>query len=81
MKHPYVGAYFKKGGRYVCTDRPSKGKLVTSRFNLMGAYRKFFDKEKDDDPAISGIALGLDTKKAKDRGRSSAFIREIRFYR
>ena len=55
--------------------------MVTSRFNLLDGYRRFFDKEKDDDPGISGLAIGLDTKKAKDKGRTSAFIREIRVYR
>ncbi len=81
INHPYVGAYFKKGGRYVCVDRPAGGQLATTRFNLLEAYQSYFDKEKDDDPAISGLALGLDTKKASDGGRSSAFISEIRFYR
>ena len=81
MNHPYVGSYFKKGGRYVCTDRPTEGEIVTSRFNLLEAYRAYFDKEQDDDPAVSGLALALDTKKADDGGRSSAFIREIRFFR
>lgn len=80
MNHPYVGSYFKKGGRYVCTDRPTEGEIVTSRFNLLEAYRAYFDKEQDDDPAVSGLALALDTKKADDGGRSSAFIREIRFF-
>ena len=79
--HPYVGSYFKKSGRYVCADRPAVGQLVTSRFDLLEAYRTYFDKERDDDPAISGIALALDTKKAGDGGKASAFIREIRFYR
>jgi hypothetical protein len=79
--HPYVGSYFKKGGRYVCGDRPADGQLVTTRFDLLAAYRTYFDKERDDDPAISGLALALDTKKAGDGGRSAAFIREIRFYR
>jgi hypothetical protein len=23
--HPYVGSYFKKGGRYVCADKPTEG--------------------------------------------------------
>ncbi len=78
--HPYVGSYFKKGGRYVCTDRPSEGKMVTSRFNLLEAYRTYFDKERDDDPGISGLALALYTKGTDDDGKSSAFIREIRFY-
>ena len=81
INHPYEGAYFKKSGRYVCVDRPAGGQLTTTRFDLLEAYRSYFDKERDDDPAISGLALGLDTKKAGNGGRSSAFIREIRFYR
>ena len=80
VDHPYVGSYFKKSGRYVCTARPKPGEVVTTRFNLLQAYRSFFDKEGDDDPAVSGIALALDTKKAGDGGRASAFIREIRFF-
>ena len=79
INHPYVGAYFNKGGRYVCTNRPTEGEIVTSRFNLLEAYRAYFDKEQDDDPAVSGLALALDTKKADEGGRASAFIREIRF--
>ena len=81
VNHPYKGTYFKKGGRYVCADRPSTGEMVTTRFNLLEAYRSYFDKERDDDPAISGIALALDTKKAGGGGKSSAFIREIRIFR
>jgi len=79
MNHPYVGSYFKKSGRYICTDRPTEGEIVTSRFKLLEAYRAYFDKEQDDDPAVSGLALALDTKKADEGGRASAFIREIRF--
>lgn len=81
INHPYVGSYFKKGGRYVCAKQPTIGDMVTTRFNLIDAYRLYFDKENDDDPAISGIALSVDTKKAADKGRSSAFIDEIRFYK
>ena len=62
LNHPYVGTYFKKGGRYVCTGRPAVGELVTSRFDLLTAYRSYFDKEGDDDPAVSGIALTIDTQ-------------------
>lgn len=80
-KHPFVGAHFKKGGRYVCADTAPEGKVVTSRFDLLTAYRAYFDKEGDDDPAVSGIALEVDTEKAKGGGKSSAFISEIRFYR
>ena len=81
VNQPYVGSYFKKGGRYVCVGRPAVGEAITTRFNLLDAYRTYFDKERDDDPGISGIALVVDTKKAGDNGKSSAFIREIRFYR
>ncbi len=81
VNHPYVGAHFKKSGRYVCADSPAEGELVTTRFNLLEAYRSYFDKEGDDDPAVSGIALALDTKKADGGGKASAFVREIRFYR
>lgn len=80
VKHPYQGRYFKQNGRYVCGDQPAIGEMVTTRFNLLEAYRSYFDKEGDDDPAISGIALALDTKKAGNGGKSSAFIKEIRFY-
>ncbi|UCH52221.1 MAG: DUF3047 domain-containing protein [Pseudomonadota bacterium] len=80
VNHPYVGSYFKKSGRYVCLNRPAPGQTVTTRFNLREAYRAYFDEEGDDDPAVSGIALGLDTKKAGSGGRTSAFIREIRFF-
>jgi hypothetical protein len=80
-RHPYVGSYFKKSGRYVCTDRSAVGELVTSRFNVLKAYRTYFDKERDDDLAISGLALALDTKKADKGGQALAFIRKIRFYR
>lgn len=81
INHPYVGSYFEKSGRYVCGDRPAEEQLVTTRFDLLEAYRVYFDKERDDDPAVSGIALALDTKKAGEGGKASAFIREIRFYR
>ena len=80
MNHPYLGTYFKKSGRFVCSDRPADGETVTSRFDLLEGYRTFFDKERDDDPGISGLAIALDTRKAGNRGKSSAFIKEIRIY-
>ncbi len=79
--HPYQGRFFRAGGRYVCLDKPKPGETITSRFDLLDGYRTFFDRERDDDPGISGLAIALDTKKATDKGRSSAFIREIRVYR
>ncbi len=81
LNHPYIGTYFKKGGRYVCTGKPTAGETVTSRFNLLEAYRTYFDVERDDDPAVSAVALSLDTQKAEGGGKAAASIREIRFYR
>ncbi len=80
LSHAYQGRFFKKQGRFVCIDRPAPGESVTSRFNLLEGYRTFFDKERDDDPGISGLAIALDTKKSSNRGKSSAFIKEIRIY-
>ena len=81
LEHPYVGSYFKKGGRYVCTGKPAEGETVTSRFELLAAYRAYFETERNDAPAVSGLALALDTKKADGGGKASASIREIRFFR
>ena len=81
VNHPYQGSYFRKSGRYVCGYRPAEGEMVTTRFDLLEAYRTYFDKERDDDPGISGLGIALDTKKADGGGKSSAFIKEIRIYR
>ncbi len=74
---PYVGRYFQKGGRYVCLDRPEPGEVVTSRFDLLAAYRTYFDKEGDDDPVISGLAVSADTGKSGDGGQSEGFVRRV----
>lgn len=80
VNYPYLGTYFKKSGRYVCGDSSEANEIVTTRFELLEAYRTYFDKERDDDPGISGLAIAVDTKKAQGGGKASAFIREIRFY-
>lgn len=79
VNHPYVGRYFKKSGRYVCLGRPEPGRQIISKFDLLSAYRAYFDKESDDDPAISGIAIAVDTTKSGDGGKSLAFIARIQF--
>jgi hypothetical protein len=38
--------------------------MVTTRFNLLEGYRAYFDKEGDDEPTVSGLAVGVDTKKS-----------------
>ena len=64
----------------MCTGKPTAGERVTSRFNLLEAYRTYFDTDRHDDPAVSAVALSLDTQKAEGGGKAAASIREIRFY-
>jgi hypothetical protein len=73
----YVGRYFKKSGRYVCLGNPKEGETVISEYNLVEAFKKAYNK--DEVPLISGLALSIDTTKAKNRGKASAFIKSIEF--
>jgi len=77
--YPYVGRYFKLGGRYVCVDRTTAGKAVTTEFAVAEAFQRFF--ERDEVLPISGIAIGVDTKSAKGDGSAKAFIKKIEFLR
>ena len=76
---PYVGRYFKLGGRYVCIDRTGVGEAVTSDYDLADAFLRFF--ERDTLVAISGIAIGIDTKSAKGDGSAKGYIRRLEFLR
>lgn len=73
----YVGSYFKKSGRYVCVGNPKEGETVKSEYNLAEAFKRKYDK--DEIPLISGVALTIDTTKAKNQGKASAFIKSIEF--
>lgn len=73
----YVGSYFKKSGRYVCLGNPKEGDTVISEYNLVEAFKRKY--KKDEVPLISGIALTMDTTKAKNQGKARAFIKSIEF--
>ena len=77
--YPYIGRYFKLGGRYVCVDRTTPGKDVVTDFALGDAFLKYF--ERDELLPLSGIAIGVDTKSAKWDGSAKAFIKRIEFLR
>lgn len=79
-QRPFVGRYFQKGGRYICLDRPEPGQEVTSRFDLWTAYRNYFDPQLDHNPAVTGIAISIDTS-AIVGGQAKAFIRRIKLFR
>ena len=73
----YVGEYFKKSGRYVCLGNPEEGVTVISEYDLVEGFKSKY--EKDEVPLISGIALSIDTTKAKNQGKARAFIKSIEF--
>jgi hypothetical protein len=77
INFPYVGRYFREGGRFVCLGKPPAGTTVVSEFDLDSAYRSYFKKSVT--PEISGIAFGIDTSKSGDGGRAAAFIKAIQF--
>lgn len=77
VNFPYVGRYFREGGRFVCLGKPQAGQSVVSQFDLDEAYRSYFKKSHT--PGISGIGFGIDTSKAGDGGRAGAFIKSIQF--
>jgi hypothetical protein len=71
----YAGSYLKKSGRYVCLANPKEGETVISEYNLVEAFKRKY--EKDEVPLISGVALTMDTTKAKNQGKAKAFIKSI----
>jgi hypothetical protein len=77
VNFPYVGRYFREGGRFVCLGKPQPGASVVSEFDLDEAYRSYFKKSVT--PGITGIGFGVDTSKSGDGGRAAAFIKSIQF--
>ena len=73
----YKGRYFHKGGRFVCVGNPKPGEMVTTEFNLVSAFKAYF--EKDELPVITGISLSVDTTSSGDGGKAGAFINSIEF--
>lgn len=54
---------------------PKEGETVISEYNLVEAFKRKY--EKDEVPLISGVALTMDTTKAKNQGKAKAFIKSI----
>jgi hypothetical protein len=77
VNKPYKGKYCHKSGRFVCLGNPKPNEKVTSEFDLIETFRKYF--EKDEVPVISGISLGYDTTSSGDKGTAGAFINSIEF--
>jgi hypothetical protein len=74
---PYIGRYYHEGGRFVCLGHPQLNETVTSEFDLVTAFRTYY--EKSEVPLISGINFGVDTSDAGDGGKAAAFVKKIEF--
>jgi hypothetical protein len=77
LNTPYIGKHYQEGGRFVCLGHPAPQQTIISEFDLVTAFRTYFDKAEV--PPISGINLGVDTSEAGDGGRAAAYIRAIEF--
>jgi hypothetical protein len=72
----FTGHYFTQSGRYVCLDSPDRGATVVSSYDLRAGSRTMFGPAVSGD--VSGFAISADTT-SSGNGRSTAFIRKIRF--
>jgi hypothetical protein len=61
----------------VCVGNPKPHETVISQFDLIAAFRTYFEKEEV--PMVSGIALGVDTFRSGDGGKAAAYIYRIEF--
>ena len=77
LNTPYIGKYYQESGRFVCLAHAEPGQTIISEFDLVTAFRSYFDKAAV--PPISGINLGVDTSEAGNGGRAAAYIRAIEF--
>jgi hypothetical protein len=74
----YKGRYYQQGGRFVCMGNPLPGETIISEFDLVYAFRRYF--QKDEIPCITGVALAMDTSSSADDGRAVAFINSLEFF-
>jgi len=73
----YKGKYYQDGGRFVCMGNPLPGETIVSEFDLVYAFKRYF--QKDEVPRITGVALAMDTTSSGDDGRAVAFVNRVEF--
>src|SRR5262245_28932836 len=76
---PYLGRYYREGGRFVCLAHAEPEQTIVTEFDLPTAFRAYFDKEEV--PPITAINLGVDTSDAGNGGRAAAYVKAIEFIR
>jgi len=71
---PYIGKYWRQGGRYICV-RSKKGEQTVTELNVDHLFKSLFNKTET--PPVSAFAIQMNTKDTK--GKASAFIKSIEF--
>lgn len=69
----YIGALYKKGGRYFSVAPPASAGLFTTDFEVRERFKEVFKKQNV--PMVSGVAFQMNTKDTK--GGAVASIRRI----
>ena len=75
LQKAYSAKFFKDSGRWICLGNPRPGITIRSELDLLGAYRRHFDKT--DTPIISAIAVSIDTQNSGNNGQAASFIKRI----
>lgn len=77
LETPYKGRYFKKGGRYICVDHDKPNQTAVTEVDLDAEFKSSFGL--DQAPAVSGLAIEVDTTHSKNDGKAAAFVKRIEF--
>ena len=75
LQKAYRAKFFKESGRWVCLGNPRPGITIRSEYDLLDAYQKYFGKANT--PAISAIAVSIDTSNSGNNGKAASFIKRI----
>ena len=71
---PYLGKYFRKGGRYFCTPcGVAPGAMVVTEFDLEKNFKTQFSEDRV--PPLSRFGFQVNTKDTK--GGSAAFLKKV----
>jgi hypothetical protein len=62
----------------VCVGNPKPHETVVSQFDLIAAFRTYFEKEEV--PMVSGIALGVDTFRSGDGEKPLRIFTALNFW-
>jgi len=75
--HVYKARSYRRSGRWICLGTPAAGAMVSSDIDLTPVFRRQFALTAV--PAVSGVALSVDTSDLPGQGTAVAVIRRIRF--